>query len=87
MKEFNKLERENAFHNFNLVPLLRGQFLMPGFVDCHTHAPQFPNLGVITERPRLEVDDRHTIRMESQFGDPAYAKKVYRQVVVSTKEL
>ncbi len=29
-----------------VVRLREGEFLMPGFVDAHIHAPQFPNAGV-----------------------------------------
>jgi guanine deaminase len=29
----------------DVVALRRGEFLIPGFVDTHTHAPQVPNIG------------------------------------------
>lgn len=31
---------------FTLVILEPGEFIMPGFVDTHIHACQFPNLGL-----------------------------------------
>ena len=43
------------------------QFLVPGFVDCHIHAPQFSFAGTATDVPLMDwldvsVDDRETDR-------------------------
>ncbi|CAH0731824.1 unnamed protein product, partial [Brenthis ino] len=57
------------------------QFLMPGFVDCHTHAPQFPNIGLGLDRPLLEWLDKYTFPLESQYSDKEFAASVYDQVV------
>ncbi|CAG8657024.1 2053_t:CDS:2, partial [Acaulospora morrowiae] len=37
----NKWETAGA----KIVRLSKRQFLIPGFVDTHTHAPQYPNAG------------------------------------------
>lgn len=30
----------------SITELNSKQFLMPGFIDCHIHAPQYPNIGL-----------------------------------------
>lgn len=79
----NFKEKEEIFHtNGYTVNLLgRNQFLIPGFVDCHTHAPQFPNLGIGLDRPLLEWLDKYTFPLESHYSDTKFAAHVYEQVV------
>ncbi|XP_072933325.1 guanine deaminase isoform X2 [Epargyreus clarus] len=55
--------------------------MIPGFVDCHTHAPQFPNIGVGLDRPLLEWLDKYTFPLENKYSDVDFARKVYNQVV------
>ncbi|XP_023944745.2 guanine deaminase [Bicyclus anynana] len=57
------------------------QFVMPGFVDCHTHAPQFPNLGLGLDRPLLEWLDKYTFPLENKYSDEQFAANVYEKVV------
>lgn len=57
---------------------------MPGFVDCHTHGPQFPNHGLGSNCPLLERLDKYIYPIESQYHNIEFAKRVYAQVVVST---
>ncbi|XP_064292659.1 guanine deaminase isoform X2 [Plodia interpunctella] len=54
---------------------------MPGFVDCHTHAPQFPNIGLGLDRPLLEWLAKYTFPLESRYGDVDFASSVYDKVV------
>ena len=56
---------------------------MPGLIDCHVHAPQFPNIGLGLDRPLLEWLDKYTFPLESQYSDRKFASNVYNQVVVS----
>ncbi|XP_026332292.1 guanine deaminase-like [Hyposmocoma kahamanoa] len=80
-REFVKLEAQDAFRGFHIIKLQSDQFLMPGFVDCHTHGPQFPNLGLGLDRPLLEWLEKYTFPLESQFAATEYASNVYSQVV------
>lgn len=82
-EEFDTLQKSEKFLDFKIVYLDENQFLMPGFVDCHTHAPQFPNIGLGLDRPLLEWLDKYTFPLEGQYGDIQFAAKVYSQVVVS----
>lgn len=60
------------------------QFLIPGFIDCHIHAPQMPNIGVGLDMELLDWLKEYTFPMESQYKDTDYAKHVYEKVVVSS---
>lgn len=63
--------------------VLHSQFLVPGFVDTHIHAPQYPNSGTGYDKQLLEWLDAYTFPTEAQFLNPSFAKKVYPKVVVS----
>ncbi|XP_054280645.1 guanine deaminase [Macrosteles quadrilineatus] len=60
------------------------QFIIPGFIDTHIHAPQFPNAGVGYNMPLLEWLNRYTFPLESQYHDVSRAKVVYCDVVKRT---
>lgn len=60
------------------------QFLMPGLIDCHIHAPQMPNIGVGLDRELLDWLDTYTFPMEAQYVDTAFAAHVYEKVVRRT---
>lgn len=57
---------------------------MPGFVDCHLHAPQFPQIGLGLDKPLLEWLKTYTFPLESQYSNEKFAQNVYNTVVVST---
>ncbi|KAF8882424.1 hypothetical protein BD779DRAFT_1612446 [Infundibulicybe gibba] len=61
--------------------LPQGQFIMPGLVDTHTHAPQFPNLGSGQQYELLDWLERVTFPMEAKFNDLAFARHTYEAVV------
>lgn len=57
------------------------QFLLPGFVDGHAHAPQYANHGIGLDLPLLDWLERYTFPTESRFKDVEYAKRIYRSAV------
>lgn len=75
-------ERFKGFQTDEII-LTEGQFLMPGFIDAHIHAPQFPNLGIGYDVPLLEWLDIYTFPLESKYQDDNFAKNIYSAVVVS----
>lgn len=64
-----------------LTRLAATQYLLPGFVDLHVHAPQWPQAGRALDRPVMEWLDDHTIPLEARFADPDFADRIYRDVV------
>ncbi|MDI1430146.1 guanine deaminase [Polyangium sorediatum] len=63
-----------------LVTLPAGSYVLPGFVDLHIHAPQYPQLGKALHVP-LEIWLRHTFPLEARYADVAFAQKVYKTLV------
>ncbi|TFK30228.1 guanine deaminase [Coprinopsis marcescibilis] len=64
-----------------LFELKHGEFLMPGFVDTHTHAPQVANIGTGQQYELLDWLANVTFPMESRFADVDFAKRMYTKVV------
>ncbi|KAK4142818.1 uncharacterized protein C8A04DRAFT_29586 [Dichotomopilus funicola] len=61
--------------------LERGQFLIPGFVDTHNHAPQWAQRGLGQGMHILDWLDAITFPNEARFRDPAYARRIYADCV------
>lgn len=65
----------------SLVTLGPDQYLLPGFVDLHVHAPQWPQLGKALDLPLEEWLQVHTFPLEARFADIRYAHTVYESLV------
>ncbi|KAK8109593.1 Guanine deaminase [Apiospora kogelbergensis] len=61
--------------------LARTQFLVPGFVDTHNHAPQWGMRGLGQGLHILDWLDRITFPHEARFADPGHARRVYARCV------
>ncbi|TDZ38432.1 Guanine deaminase [Colletotrichum trifolii] len=72
----SKLPKDAQFHK-----LPKGQFLSPGFVDTHNHAPQWAMRGLGQGLHILDWLDQVTFPHEARFGDTTYARKVYESCV------
>ncbi|KAF4925824.1 Guanine deaminase [Colletotrichum viniferum] len=59
----------------------KGQFLSPGFIDTHNHAPQWAMRGLGQGLHILDWLDQVTFPHEARFSDPQYARKVYESCV------
>lgn len=61
---------------------LRGQgVLIPGLVDLHIHAPQFPQLGMALDVPLEDWLQTYTFPLEARYDDVAFAQTVYDALV------
>lgn len=69
---------------FSTRVLSDSQFLLPGFIDCHVHAPQFPNLGLGLDLPLMDWLNAYTFPLEKRYVDIEFARKVYKAVVSAT---
>ncbi|KAE8750715.1 hypothetical protein FOCC_FOCC002692 [Frankliniella occidentalis] len=58
-----------------------GQMLLPGFVDAHVHAPQFPNAGLGYDKTLLDWLQTYTFPLEARYVDQDFAARVYEAVV------
>lgn len=94
--EFFKTEAQKNnvtvnYDHFKFVDLSRNtcSFLVPGFVDTHIHASQYPNVGIGSELPLLEWLKNYTFALESKFTNNNsekldFAREVYQKVIAKT---
>lgn len=61
--------------------LAPGQYLLPGFIDLHVHAPQWPQSGKALHVPLLNWLNDYTFPLEARYQDIEFADRVYHQVV------
>jgi guanine deaminase len=58
-----------------------GSYLLPGMVDLHVHAPQWPQNGKALDVPLEVWLQDNTFPLEARYRDPAFAQRVYDVVV------
>lgn len=57
------------------------RFFVPGFIDTHTHASQYPNTGIFGNSTLLDWLDTYTFPLESSYTSTERAAHVYNRVV------
>ncbi|MGX6961743.1 guanine deaminase [Vagococcus xieshaowenii] len=72
---------EIAKTDVDFVELSKGQYFLPGFVDLHVHAPQWPQAGVALDEPLNHWLDECTFPLEAKYEDVDFAKRVYQDLV------
>ena len=63
------------------------EFLMPGLVDTHIHAPQYVYAGTAMDLPLLQWLNQYTFPIEASFSDSGVAQDAYTRVVVSAPRM
>ncbi|KAJ8970933.1 hypothetical protein NQ314_000956 [Rhamnusium bicolor] len=71
-------------HETEKIVLKESQILIPGLIDTHIHAPQYPNCGLGYDKPLLEWLDIYTYKLEKRYRNQEFAKKVFNAVVRKT---
>jgi guanine deaminase len=66
-----------------LTELKPGQYLLPGLVDLHVHAPQWPQLGKALDVPLEVWLQKYTFPLEARYADLEFAEPVYESLVES----
>ncbi|WP_419393476.1 guanine deaminase [Cytobacillus praedii] len=67
----------------NFHRLADGQYLLPGFIDLHVHAPQWAQSGTALDLPLYDWLNTYTFPLESRFSDIHFAKEIYEDVVAT----
>ena len=65
------------------VDLAEGTVLMPGLVDLHIHAPQWPQLGTGLDLPLERWLFDYTFPLEARYADAEFAATVWDDLVPS----
>jgi guanine deaminase len=59
------------------------EYLLPGLVDLHVHAPQWPQAGKALDQPLERWLLSHTFPLEARFAEPGFARRVHAHLVRS----
>ncbi|KAF5221409.1 hypothetical protein ECC02_005470 [Trypanosoma cruzi] len=78
--DYNKV-KEEAREAGNLVTLRPRQYLIPGLIDLHVHAPQWPQAGKALHLPLEEWLQENTFPLEVKYKDVKFAERVYNSLV------
>ncbi len=65
------------------VTLGESHLLLPGLVDLHVHAPQWPQLGTGLDLPLERWLFKYTFPLEARYSDLAFAEVVWDDLVTS----
>ena len=57
------------------------RLMIPGFVDLHLHAPQYPNKALCLDAQLMEWLFQCTLPQEAKYQDLNYAKMVYTEFI------
>jgi guanine deaminase len=76
-----RAQAERLAKGGNLVTLGANHYVLPGMVDLHVHAPQWPQLGEALDLPLEEWLQRFTFPLEARYSDTAFAMGVYESLV------
>ena len=64
-----------------LVVQAAGEYLLPGLIDLHVHAPQWPQLGLALDLPLEDWLQKFTFPLEARYFDSSFAAGVYESLV------
>ena len=73
--------QETAASTNSLITLAKGQYLLPGLIDLHVHAPQWPQAGNALHLPLYTWLQEYTFPLEAKYADLDFAAKVYSSLV------
>ena len=73
-------ELPEAFSGLEVIDC-SDRLILPGMVDLHTHAPQYPFRGTAMDCELMEWLERNTFPEESRYADAAYATRAYEAFV------
>jgi len=84
IENFNEILDRYNIDESSVVQLSKSQFVMPGLIDTHIHASQFPNAGLALDLTLLDWLERYTFPTETGLEDVTRAQEVYSRCVRST---
>ncbi|MDB5585349.1 MAG: chlorohydrolase [Devosia sp.] len=64
-----------------IIRLPAGHYGVPGFVDLHVHAPQYPQLGLALDEPLEIWLQKYTFPLEARYADLDFARERYQVLV------
>lgn len=78
--DYQKLLSDARQHQ-NFTSIAENAFFLPGLVDTHIHAPQWPQLGKALHLPLENWLMDCTFPLEAKYQDPDFATAIYTSLV------
>lgn len=75
------IDDENSVAEVEVVETTGNQFFVPGFIDTHIHASQYPNVGIFGHSTLLDWLETYTFPLEGSYTDTERATEVYTKVI------
>ena len=63
------------------IELDKSVVLLPGLIDTHIHAPQWPQLGTGLDEPLEKWLFKYTFPLEARYSDKGFAQRVWQSMV------
>ncbi|MBS3049684.1 guanine deaminase [Enterobacter mori] len=73
--------RDAARKAGKLTELSSDQYLLPGLIDLHVHAPQWPQMGKALDKPLEAWLNDYTFPLEAKYADTDFARRNYTELV------
>ena len=73
--------KQTAISQGNYHKLAADEYLLPGYVDLHVHAPQWPQAGLSLDLPLADWLNHYTFPLEQKCLDLDYSKTIYNSLV------
>jgi guanine deaminase len=80
-KSSDEVDQTSIPEDSQVYSIPPGDLLIPGFVDTHNHAPQWPMRGQGQGLHILDWLEKVTFPHEARFADSVYARKAYESCV------
>lgn len=74
-------KRHHARQQSALTTLNKDQLIIPGLIDLHVHAPQWPQMGKALHLPLEDWLQKYTFPLEARYQDVEFARSVYPSLV------
>lgn len=73
-------DSEGSVHD-DVIRLSESQYLLPGLVDLHVHAPQWPQIGKALHLPLNDWLQQYTFPLEAKYADLKFARIAYESLI------
>ncbi|KNC82283.1 guanine deaminase [Sphaeroforma arctica JP610] len=82
--ELPELMQTHGLVEADIVRLGENEFIMPGLIDTHHHAPQYAFAGTGYDLTLLDWLNTYTFPVESKYSCEKFAKETYKKAVKRT---
>lgn len=73
-------ELDKSYKNYTIQDF-SDKLIIPGFVDLHLHAPQYPNRGLGLDKELIPWLETYTFPEEGKYSDLDYSRKVFSRLI------